>query len=91
MPSSTDTSLSDSIQVPGVPGNGDKPTLYVLYFRQGRNPHPMVKYFFFKGNIKEAMTRTQNHCETMGVKFLRVEPFLSNLDAEEKAYQGSQL
>lgn len=58
--------------------------LYTLYYRQGMNPHPLQKNFYFEGDLHSAIVRSRKHCELMGIKFISVRPFLSNIDEEEK-------
>lgn len=63
------------------------PSIFTLYYRQGMNPHPMQKNFKFTGEFKGAIERGKSHCENMGLRFITVRPFLSELDADEKRAQ----
>jgi hypothetical protein len=63
--------------------------LYTLYYRQGNNPHPMQKNFFTNGaNLRETVDIAKKHCENMGIRFIRVIPFLSDIRADERAHNG---
>ncbi len=63
-----------------------KGTLYVLFYIHGGNPHPRTKNFFCDGDMKKAIQMGQNHCTNMSMRFIRVEPFFSDLTAEEKRH-----
>lgn len=65
-----------------------KKIMYVLHYRKGDNPHPMTKYFFVAGDISIAMARARAHCDNMNFRFLRIDPFLSDLEADEKRHHG---
>lgn len=58
--------------------------IFTLYYRQGMNPHPMQKNFRFAGEFKQAIERGKSHCENMGLRFITVRPFITELDMEEK-------
>lgn len=59
-------------------------TMYVLYYREGQNPHPQTKYFNLKGEFRQVIARVKRHCELMHMRFINVRPFLSNLDDDER-------
>jgi hypothetical protein len=56
---------------------------YIGWYLQG-NQNPLHKVFEFKGNLPDAIDRFKKHCERMGIKFIRVRPFLVNLDKQEE-------
>ena len=68
-------------------------TPYILYYRQGSNPHPQFFIFFHKsppGKIRDVVDRIKKHCELMNLRFVNVRPAIVDLDeAEAKAYGGS--
>lgn len=65
--------------------------LYTLYYRQGNNPHPMQKNFFSTGkDLRETVDIAKKHCENMGIRFIRVSPFLSNIRADERMHNGTK-
>lgn len=68
-----------------------KKIMYVLHYRKGDNPHPMTKYFFINGDISVAMARARAHCDNMNFRFLRIDPFLSDLEADERRHHGSSV
>jgi len=59
-------------------------TMYVLYYREGQNPHPQMKYFELKGDFRTVISRVKRHCELMNMRFINVRPFLSNLEEDER-------
>jgi len=59
-------------------------TMYVLYYREGQNPHPQMKYFELKGEFRQVISRVKRHCELMNMRFINVRPFLSNLEDDER-------
>ena len=59
-------------------------TTFVLYFLHGGNHHVRQKNFNFSGKKEEAIARGKAHCEIMGYRFIRVEPFFSNLESDER-------
>lgn len=71
---------------PGIPEEATKakPRLFTLTYRQGINPHPMMKNFEFIGDIHDAVRRAKRHCEVMNMVFIRVTPFIADLDFEER-------
>ncbi len=70
-------------QPPGIP--------YILFYRQGNNPHPQFFIFFHPSpEIRKVVDRIKKHCELMNLRFVNVRPFVVDLDeAESKAYGGS--
>lgn len=63
--------------------------IYTLYFRKGNNPHSMVKNFFATGkDLRENVEIAKKHCETIGARFVRLEPFLSDLRKDEMTHLG---
>ena len=65
--------------------------LYTLYYRQGNNPHPMQKNFYSTGaNLRETVDIAKKHCENMGIRFIRVQPFISDIRADERVHNGSR-
>ena len=69
---------------PGLPAalalNGRQ--IFVIYYIQGRQVQQ--KFFNFSGTLKEAVERAKKHCEVMGLRWLRLDPFISDLDADER-------
>lgn len=57
---------------------------YVLYYREGQNPHPQMAFFDLSGDFRQVISRVKRHCELMNKRFINVRPFLMNLDDEEK-------
>lgn len=63
--------------------------LYTLYYRQGNNPHPMSKNFFTNhASLQDIVLQAKKHCETLGVRFVRVVPFLNDLRADERKHMN---
>lgn len=75
--------------VPSVPiPNGTSDSYYTLFYRQGRNPHPMTKNFHHTGSIRDVVERAKKHCEVLGARFVRIEPLFSNLENDERTHMG---
>lgn len=71
------------------PGRAE-PETFILYYIKGPDPHIKQKHFVFAGEMKDAIQRGKRHCENMSYRFIRVQPFFSSLDEDEKrnANQG---
>ncbi len=63
---------------------------YVLFYRQGSNPHPQFFLFYHKSaNIREVVDRIKKHCEMMNLRFVNVRPAIVDLDeAEARIFGG---
>ena len=66
----------------------NKKNLYTLFFRAGNNPHAMSKHFFLSGELRDVVLRAKKHCDTLGYRFVRIEPFISDLAADERKHTG---
>lgn len=66
----------------------NKKFLWVLHYRKGNNPHPMTKQFFCEGELRSVVERAKKHCETVGERFVRVEPFITDLAQLERQHLG---
>lgn len=78
-----------NLTAPGLPNGLPQvdPTIanrYVLYYREGQNPHPQMAFFDLSGDFRQVIMRVKRHCELMNKRFINVRPFLMNLDDEEK-------
>lgn len=59
-------------------------TLYILYYRQGQNPHPQFCGFYHKSkDMQVVMERAKRHCDLMSYRFVFVRPFIVDLDKVE--------
>lgn len=72
----------------------DLKDMYILYYRKGQNPFPMSRFFVYKGNssdskrnLLKAIDRGREFCERITARFLRVENFVADLDAQAEDYQ----
>lgn len=65
-------------------------TLWVLYYRQGQNPHSQAKYFELPNDmpLQQVVARAKRHCEIMNLRFTNIRPFLSDISKEEQGIQG---
>lgn len=61
---------------------------YLLFYRQGSNPHPQFFLFYHESHeIRKVVDRIKKHCEMMNLRFVNVRPFVVDLDeAESKAF-----
>jgi hypothetical protein len=57
--------------------------VFILHHTGGKNPHAMAK-FFKASDLQSAITRGKRYCENLRLRFIRVDPFLTDLDEEEK-------
>ncbi len=63
---------------------------YLLYYRQGNNPHP--QFFVFNHDSKDmrvVVERVKKHCELLNLRFVNVRPFLVDLAAAEARLLGN--
>lgn len=65
-----------------------KKSLWTLYYRKSNNPHPMTKNFWHEGSLREVVERAKKHCETLGERFVRLEPFIVDLALAERQHLG---
>lgn len=66
----------------------DGKKLYTLLYRLRQHPAPLAKQFFHKGEFPQVIQRGKSHCEKMSFIFIRVQPFLSDLSADEDRMSG---
>jgi len=59
--------------------------LWKLYFARGPNPRGEL-IFAFNGTKEAAIARGREHCVRIDAKFIRVEPFLVDLEQSERDY-----
>ena len=63
---------------------------YLLYYRQGSNPHPQFFVFFHESdNIRVVVDRVKKHCEMMNLRFNNVRPLIVDLDKAEAKVFGT--
>lgn len=66
-----------------TPANGDE-TTYVLYYRQGNNPHPQFLFFKHRStDMKVISERAKRHCDCLNYRFVYVRPAYVDLDKAE--------
>ena len=67
-------------------------TPYLLYYRQGSNPHPQFFLFYHSqppGDMRPVVERIKKHCEIMNLRFVNVRPFIIDLDLAEQKILGN--
>jgi hypothetical protein len=85
---STDLKTELLAKLPGKPLESGE-VLYTLFYRQGNNPHPLQLNFILKTTeMRVVMERTKKHCDLMNYRFVRVQPFMTDLDRAEKVQSG---
>jgi hypothetical protein len=90
MPTEISSQLSDAIKINDLPvAKEGKKSLWCLWYRERRNPHPQTKYFFFEGDLRAAIARGRSHCEQTNLVFIHVRPFLSDLAVDEQRHFGN--
>lgn len=66
-------------------------TPYLLYYRQGNNPHAQFFVFYHASkDMKTITARVKRHCEVMNYRFVYVRPLVVDLDREENFLTSSQ-
>lgn len=83
------SALKDSINLsdqPVTPAENGKPrqSLFILYYRQGQNPHTVHTMFFGSGSFNQIVSTAKNYCETMNMRFVTVKPAIINFEEEIK-------
>jgi hypothetical protein len=74
-----------------IPTKNEK-VLYSLIYRLRQHPAPLIKNFFFaaqpnkREELQKAIQRGRDHCERINVIFIRVQPFITDFEQEEKRY-----
>lgn len=72
--------------LPDVPGK----IIYVLYYRQGNNPHPQFLFFYHSSSdMKIIAERAKKHCDFMNFRFVYVRPAVVDLDKAEHIHAES--
>ena len=56
---------------------------FILYYHF-RAAAPLTLVFEHKGDLKSAIERGQSHCTRMNYRFIKVRPFIVDLDEREK-------
>jgi len=61
--------------------------LYILYYRQGANPHPQFLFFYHSStDMKVIAERAKKHCDFMNFRFVYVRPAVVDLDKMENLH-----
>ena len=75
-------------KMPGKPLESGE-IIYTLFYRVSNNPYPLVINFVLKTtDMKVVMERTKRHCDLMNYRFVRVQPFMTDIDKAEKRVNG---
>lgn len=67
---------------------------YLLYYRQGSNPHPQFFLFYHAQapkDMRPVVERIKKHCEIMNLRFVNVRPFIVDLDEAEARVLGTSV
>ena len=61
---------------------------YILFYRQGSNPHPQFFLFYHESaDMRKVVERIKKHCELMNLRFVNVRKFVVDLEeVENKAF-----
>ena len=62
--------------------------LYVIWYRQGNNPHPQFHMFFCEGTIQQVVERSKIFCNNTNKRFVQVHPAIIDMNVEEKRVLG---
>ena len=64
---------------------------WTLYYHFG-NTIPQTLNFPFEGSMAEAANRAREHCTVMGYRFIKIRPFIVDLqDREERKLSGKHV
>lgn len=74
----------DVLVLPIEPKKG----MFLLYYREGQNPHAIFKFFFDSGEFKSIIERAKKFCERTNKRFVRCEPAVLDFDLEERRLNG---
>ena len=74
-------------QIPGTPVPDLFANLYTLHCIRNA-PHVMSKVFRMEGPMPDIIAKCKHYCEMMRFRFLRVEPFLVNLQEDLRKNVG---
>jgi hypothetical protein len=81
---STQTVLPETSKVPLKAPFPTDSIIYILYYRQGNNPHPQFCFFHHTStDMKVISERAKRHCEVMNYRFVYVRAALVDLDRAE--------
>lgn len=72
---------------PGLPIEVGFENLYVMQYIEYQ-PHIVQKNFRYSGPFNDAIKFAQDYCKRMRYRFIIVSPFLSDLSAEIKKFNG---
>ena len=76
---------TQSMPVKAIPtSETSSPETFILFYIKGPSHQVMSKHFVFAGLIRDAIERGRRHCEQMSYRFIRVQPFFSNLEEDER-------
>ena len=68
--------------------HNEKGIPYILFYRQGSNPHPQFFLFYHESaDMRKVVERIKKHCELMNLRFVNVRRFVVDLEeVENKAF-----
>jgi hypothetical protein len=69
-----------------APAPTDNKPIWILYYRQGNAPMPQTKFFQMNGTWRQVVDKCKDHCTKLNMRFVRAEPFMSDLRADEQRY-----
>lgn len=76
---------SATAMLTGQSKNG-KENVYVLYLIPRNTTQTQVIFFKHEGELDTAILRAKKYCELTPNKFIRVTPFITNLEEQEKKF-----
>lgn len=62
--------------------------VFILFYHY-RASAPQQRVFNHKGDLPTAIERGSEHCKKMGYRFIKVRPFIVDLDSIEKSREDS--
>ena len=80
----TQETLTNSQNPPEQKQSDDKKSMFMLYYRQGQNPHSQFTFFFASGSFNQIVAAAKNFCETVNYRFVTVKPAIINFEEEIK-------
>ena len=57
--------------------------IWILFYIPKQSHAVQAKYFYYNGEVHQAVERSKIYCSKLGVRWIRVERFLTNFSIDE--------
>lgn len=79
-------------QIAAKVGQTEPKILYLLFYRQGNNPHPQFRFFYHQSKSMNVIAeRAKRHCEVMSYRFVHVTPAIIDMDHAENCLTNREI